>query len=377
MKANLLTCIGIIVLVALAAGCVGTPAPTTTPTAAPAATEAAPKATEAEPVATEAPPKATEAPPAATEAAPKATEAAAAATEAAQPAKKTLLGFANMVEGYEFATMTRKGIEDEVAKRGWEILNLNNNFDANTALANADAMVLKKVDIAVEFQLYEDVFPAIMDKFKAANIPVITIDIPAPGATFVGVDNHAAGMLGGKWLGQYALDKWGGQVDLVLLLDDPTVGELPKKRVDGIYDGIVETLPKLDKALILRQPGGGMREKGMEITRAILTSHPNARRILLSGIDDISLLGGYAAAQELGREKDCVFFGQGGELEAIAEIRKPGTNYMGSVGYFFENYGKTVVATAEKILNGEKVPEFVYVDIALITSENVNKYYPE
>ncbi len=48
-----------------------------------------------------------------------------------------------MVEGYEFATQTRKGIEDEVAKRGWDILNVNNNFDANTALTNADAMVLK------------------------------------------------------------------------------------------------------------------------------------------------------------------------------------------------------------------------------------------
>ena len=36
-----------------------------------------------------------------------------------------------------------------------------------------------------------------------------------------------------------------------------------------------------------------------------------------------------------------------------------------------------MVATAEKILKGEKVPEFVYVDIALITKDNVNKFYPQ
>ena len=281
-----------------------------------------------------------------------------------------------MVEGYEFATMTRQGITDEAKKRGWDILLMNNNFDANTALTNADAMVLKKVDAAVEFQLYEDVMPALMEKFKKANIPVLTIDIPAPGATFVGVDNYQAGKMGGTWLANYAKEKWNGQPDLVLLLDDPSVGELPKKRVDGIYDAIVEGLPNLDKAKILRQPGGGMREKGMDITRAVLTAHPDAHKILVSGIDDISLLGGLAAAEDLGREKDVVFFGQGGEAEAIPEIRDPNSPYMGAVGYFFENYGKTIVAAAEKAIKGEKLPEFVYVDIALLTKDNVNQFYP-
>jgi ribose transport system substrate-binding protein len=305
-------------------------------------------------------------------AAPPPTEAPAAA-----PTRSTiLLGFANMVEGYEFATQTRTGIVDEAQKLGWDTLLLNNNFDANTALTNADAMVLKDVDVAVEFQLYEDVMPAMMEKFDAAGIPVITIDIPAPGATFVGVDNYKAGQMAGNWLAQYALDNWDGQPDLVLLLDDPTVGELPKKRVDGIYDGIVAGLPDLDTAKILRQPGGGMRDKGMDITRAVLTSHPDAHKILISGIDDISLLGGLAAVEELGRQADTIFFGQGAELEAIPEIRDPESPYMGSVGYFFENYGQKIIPTAQKLVNGEEVPEFVYVDIAPITKENVDEYYP-
>ena len=47
------------------------------------------------------------------------------------------------------------------------------------------------------------------------------------------------------------------------------------------------------------------------------------------------------------------------------------------MGYFFENYGKFIVATAEKLVNGEDVPEFVYVDVAPITADNVWEYYPE
>jgi ribose transport system substrate-binding protein len=336
--------VGVVVLAALLAGCAPVqPAPAAAPTPAPAPTQAP-----------------------------------AVAAESPQPAgeKKITLGFANMVEGYEFATMTRTGIVDEAKARGWDVLLMNNNFDANTALTNADAMVLKNVDVAVEFQLYEDVMPALMEKFKKAGIPVLTIDIPAPGATFVGVDNYQAGRLAGEWLAKYANDKWNGQPDLVLLLDDPTVGELPKKRVDGINDALVEGLPNLDKSKILRQPGGGMREKGMDITRAVLTSHPDAHKILISGIDDISLLGGLAAVEELGRQKDVVMFGEGGEAEAIPEIRDPNSPYMGSVGYFFENYGKTIVPAAEKAIKGEKLPEFVYVPISLLTKDNVNDFYP-
>jgi ribose transport system substrate-binding protein len=359
MNGKIIRIVGGVLLVLWIAGCYPTPPPT----AAPAPTQA--------PAATQAP--APTQPPAATEA-PAPTQAAAEPEAAAE--EPVLLGFANMVEGYEFATMTRQGIEEEAAKLGWEVLLLNNNFDANLALSNADAMVTKGVDVAVEFQLYEDVMPAMMDKFNEAGIPVITIDIPAPGATFVGVNNYEAGKLAGAWLGQYALDNWGGEVDLVLLLDDPTVGELPKQRVDGIQDGILEKLPDLDQAKLLRQPGGGMREKGLDITRAVLTSHPDAHRILVSGIDDISLLGGYAAAQELGREKDTVFFGQGGEAEAIPVVRDPNSSYYGTVGYFFENYGKTIVPTAQKLVAGEEVPEFVYVDIALITKDNVDEIYP-
>jgi len=78
----------------------------------------------------------------------------------------------------------------------------------------------------------------------------------------------------------------------------------------------------------------------------------------------------------LGRTQDVVFFGQGGEAEAIPVIRDPDSSYYGSVGYFFENYGKTIVPTAAKLVAGEEVPEFVYVDIAVITKDNVDDIYP-
>ena len=91
-----------------------------------------------------------------------------------------------------------------------------------------------------------------------------------------------------------------------------------------------------------------------------------------------------AAAEELGREDDVIIFGQGGEEEALPEIRDPNSPYLGDVAYFFENYGKTVVAVAEKLINGESIedecPDWrdvcVFVDIALLTKDNINDIYP-
>ena len=61
--------------------------------------------------------------------------------------------------------------------------------------------------------------------------------------------------------------------------------------------------------------------------------------------------------------------------DSYLQMSNPTTNY-GSVGYFFENYGKTIVPTAAKLVAGEEVPEFVYVDIAVITKDNVDEIYP-
>lgn len=60
----------------------------------------------------------------------------------------------------------------------------------------------KKVDLAIEFQTEEHVAAVVAAKYREANIPVIAIDIPHPGATFYGANNYEAGMIGGRYLGR-------------------------------------------------------------------------------------------------------------------------------------------------------------------------------
>ena len=88
---------------------------------------------------------------------------------------------------------------------------LDNHYDAQVAIENAETFIRERVDIVIEFQVDEHVAPIIADKIAEAGIPLIAVDIPHPRATFIGVDNYRAGLEAGGLLADYALELLGRQ----------------------------------------------------------------------------------------------------------------------------------------------------------------------
>jgi ribose transport system substrate-binding protein len=97
---------------------------------------------------------------------------------------------------------------------------------------------------------------------------------------------------------------------------------------------------------------------------------------LVSAINDPSALGALRAFEEAGRLEDCAVMGQNASVEARAEIRRPGSRLIGSVGYFPENYGEGAIALALNILQGKPTPPAVFVKHQLVTKETVDQIYP-
>ena len=56
----------------------------------------------------------------------------------------------------------------------------------------------EKVDLVIEFQTDEHVAPIVAAKYREANIPLIAIEVPHPGATYFGANNYEAGLIGGR-----------------------------------------------------------------------------------------------------------------------------------------------------------------------------------
>jgi ribose transport system substrate-binding protein len=117
-----------------------------------------------------------------------------------RPSKHKLyrVGYASLGDDYQFSREVSASLRRAADAEGIEIISTDNRYNAKTALRNTDLLVREKVDLAIEYQIGEEVAPMVAAKYREANIPVIAIDIPHPGATFYGANNYEAGLIGGN-----------------------------------------------------------------------------------------------------------------------------------------------------------------------------------
>jgi ribose transport system substrate-binding protein len=252
---------------------------------------------------------------------------------------------------------------------------VDNRRDPDVAVKNAERLVREHVDLAVEFQIDERAAPEVASKFQSAGIPLIAIDVPHPGAVYFGADNYAAGLLGGRCLGQYAKYEWQGSADEILLLEISRAGSLVRMRTDGMLAGIREVVPSAAQWQTTRLDAKGEFRASLECVRKFLRAS-TAKRVLVGAANDPAALGALRAFQECGRAAHCVVVGQNGEPEARNELRQADTRLIGSVAYFPERYGDVIVRLTTDTLLGKNVAPATFTRHQLITAQNVVRLYP-
>jgi ribose transport system substrate-binding protein len=191
-----------------------------------------------------------------------------------------------------------------------ELLLADNHNNGPTALANADYFVQEQVDLVVEFNTDIGYNNVIMEHLQSTHIPVIAIDIPMPGATFVGVDNYRAGLMAGRLVGTYASQLWKGRIDKVLSLGLPSSGPVPAARMQGQNDDLRETLAILDTH-ILHPDSKNTYEESHKVINTILPIITSAQHIVILGINDEFTLGTLAAFADAGASEQVITIGQG------------------------------------------------------------------
>jgi ribose transport system substrate-binding protein len=293
------------------------------------------------------------------------------------PLKKKIyrLGYAAQGTATQFSKEVSLSIERAATREGIELISLDNRFSAKTAQRNADLLVREQVDLAIEFQTDETAATIVSAKYRDANIPMIAIDVPHPGATFYGANNYEAGLIGGRYLGRWAKEYWAGKVDEILLLELARAGSVPRMRLTGMLMGIHLALPSTNDCRVAYLEGDGNLGPSFDVVRAHLHSS-RASRVLVGAINDPSALGALRAFQEAGRTECCAIMGQNATLEARDELREPKTRLVGSVAYFPERYGDDLIRLSVDILNLRQIPPAVFVDHKLVTPKTVNHYYP-
>jgi ribose transport system substrate-binding protein len=295
----------------------------------------------------------------------------------APAAERFTVGYAGLSGEFPFVQDLNNGLQRVADCLNVELIITDNEYDPQVALTNADTLVTRGVDVAIEFQTDVGVAPTLCNKFDAAGIPVIAIDIPhEPCAVFFGANNLEAGKIGGRNLGRMAMERWDGDVDALVLLELPQSGELPQQRMDGAALGVQEILPDFTDDKIIRVDGKGNLEGSRTAFADALTRLTDADHILVSAINDPSAVGALRAAEAAGRADDVLIAGQNATIEARTEICRENPSFIGSVAYFPDRYGDYLIPLAIELAEGAEPPEEVLIDHLWIDRANIEQYYP-
>jgi ribose transport system substrate-binding protein len=280
-------------------------------------------------------------------------------------------GFAVQSAEMPYSQAVAQSVSAAAAASGVELIVLDNRYDPEVAVRNAEEFVAKRVDLVLEFQVEEAAAPRVAHIFKKADIPLVAIDVPHPNATYFGVDNFEVGYEAASVLAQYAQRKWKGKVDRVVGVGFSEAGSFVQNRITGAFDGIKERFEELTPDRFVQIEGRGMRAASHRAMAEYLRGRPAGERTLVAAANDTSALGVLDAVREAGQEANFAIAGQDCIPEVLEEMRKGSSAIVGSISHEPETYGPRLIQLGISILRGYTVPPYNYVHHRAVTPETL------
>ncbi len=352
----------------VAVACTNPAAAPTTSVAPPASQPAASEPAASEPAASE--PTASE--PAASE--PAASEPAASEPAASGDAESFKIGYISLGDSVPFVKLVSDGIREAAEDAGQELLFCDSEIDAAKALACAQNLAVQGAQGVLNFQVFQDSSPEICTAY--GDVPTIAIDIVQDPCqiAFMGANNREAGRMAGAVIGEFAETEWDCDFTAYVSLESTAAGAANTDRMGGYRDGFTEfcEIPE-DKERIL--DGADRTDPALEQMTNLLGALPG-ERIIVVAINEDGILGAIGAANTLGRQTDLYYSGQGTDPSIWKDIAC-NPNYIASTAYFPERYGELLIPNMIAALQGEEIPEEIFTEHVIVTSENIREVYPE
>jgi ribose transport system substrate-binding protein len=300
------------------------------------------------------------------------------------PLKGKVIGFANLLGTLPFCVSVEDSIRKQLVlagvdlAKGWIVL--DNMYDADTGLKNARIILGRKPDLFVQFQAFPLVNNIVATDFAAAGIPVLAVDVPVPGSTFIGVDNYGVALLCGRTMARVIRERWGGwdRVGAVFLGQLPAAGDVTMLRSEGVANALAEEFGTTaeDPRFIRFDFDGGADEESGAGFRDVLAAHPAPVRIAAAAINEGFMAGMINALQSAGRwnPADKVIVTMG--MDEVGQALLKESLSDAGIAFFPEHYGRYIVPAACAILTGNAVPPYIFVRSEVITAANIDTWYP-
>jgi ribose transport system substrate-binding protein len=253
-----------------------------------------------------------------------------------------------------FFVTLKEGAEAKANEMGMEIIILDSQNDPAKELANVEDLVVKGVDVILINPTDSDAVARAVMAANNSKIPVITLDRGANGGdvvTHIASDNVA----GGKMAGEFIVEKIGKDGKVVELQGIPGT-TAARDRGKGFNEAAANNI-----TVVAQQAADFDRTKGLDVMENILQAVPEIDAVFAH--NDEMALGALKAIEGSGR--DILVVGFDATDDAVNAV-EAGT-LAATVAQQPSMIGAMGVETASMVIKGETAPEFIPVELKLVT----------
>lgn len=265
------------------------------------------------------------------------------------------IGFVISTQDNPFFVSLKEGAVEKAKELGHEIIVLDSQNDPSKELSNVEDLIVNKVDVLLVNPTDSD---AVISSVKAANrfkVPIITLDRAANGGkvlSHIASDNAAGGVLAGEFLSQ----KLAGKTSAVLELEGIPGTTAARDRGFGFNSAAGEL------NIVSRQAADFDRTKGLNVAENILAGNPNINAVFAH--NDEMALGALRAFEAAGKT-DVLVVGFDATSDAVKAVKDG--RLAATVAQKPSLIGSEGVLAAHKVLQKESIPEFIPIELELIT----------
>jgi len=292
----------------------------------------------------------------------------------AEPIQVATITFTSEIEWFHILEQNYAEVSDEL---GIELTQVDPKMDPQTQVDLIEQMTQKGVDAILISPVDPQVVKAAVEEALAQGIYVLIQGheretVPWSTANF-GYDEKQMGTLTGEIAAAGVLEKYPDATDIKLaVLQDPGWAS-SGIRMGGAKEAVINGLPGVNVEIVVDDVLGSTIETATNVIETALQQHPDLRVVV--GINDDAAIGAAGAMES-----------QGIDILAEACIAGAGNNkgtwpyidrgeVLGSVDLNHRGTAEVALNAVISLINGEEVPEMMYIDMIKVTQENLSNWY--
>lgn len=261
-----------------------------------------------------------------------------------ETSKPWVIGFNNYSDSHEFCKKVHDSISAAAEEYGVELLYAEAMMDGQVMIANTEQFIIQGVDLMIDFNWIPEIGATMLEKCKAADIPLISMDTVYEGTYYFGANSYLAGKVLGEYLAERVISDWDGQIDAIVGCWYQGGGDIVKDRVVGAVDALKAAegviLPANDMIFEVDAGASDQAATLKAYATDFLTAHPDLKHVIFLANNDESGAGLFAGIELAGRETDCFIGTTGGDTPFQDHIRAGGGDcWVGSTSFAPEKYG--------------------------------------